>query len=63
MSIKEIAISGESVANVAKRAIQTAKSMHMNVILVHNTIEITVYPESFLYDILDKYVLTRDLKR
>lgn len=53
MNVK--AEAGESVFNLAKRAIEMAKQRGCGVGMTHNNITVSVYPESYLHDILEKF--------
>jgi hypothetical protein len=54
---------GESVFNLAKRAIQEAAYKNIAIGMTHNGDTVSVYPESHIHDILEKMHYLREYKR
>lgn len=52
---------GESIYRVVERAIARANETQRELELVHNSITVKVYPGSHEYDIVEKWMLKREL--
>ncbi len=61
MNIK--AEAGETVYELAKRAIEEAKYRNCGVGMTHNNITVSVYPESYIHDICEKMHYLREYSR
>jgi hypothetical protein len=53
---------GETVYNFLCRALDVAKNEVKTLQATHNGIVISIYPNSYIYDLCDKYDLTQKLK-
>lgn len=54
---------GETAYEVLNRGIEAAKETVKTVKVTHNDVTVSVYPQSFIHDVCDKYDLAARLKR